>query len=80
MKKKKQKLENENKNKHENKNEFSFLISFSFLFFILFSKSFCIFFNCTGPRGAIDGQPCLTWPTSAIAFSIANFSRGLAVL
>ena len=42
-------------------------------------KTFCVFVNSTWPRGAIDGQLSLTWPRSAIAFSFANFARGLAV-
>ena len=71
------------KNENENKNEFSFLFSFCFSFsfwclFLLF-KSFCIFVNSTWPRGAIDSQLSLDWPRSAIAFSFANFLRGLAV-
>ena len=37
------------------------------------------FFNSTWLRGAIDGQPCLTWPRYAIAFCFANFPRGLAM-
>ena len=33
----------------------------------------------TWPRDAIDGQVTLTWTRSAITFSFANLSRGLAV-
>ena len=72
-------MKTKNKNENENKNEFSFLFSFCFSFLFLLFKSFCIFVNSTWPRGAIDGQLSLTWPRSAIAFSFANFPRGLAV-
>ena len=48
-------------------------------FLFLLSKSFCIFVNFTWTRGAIDGQLSLTWLRSALAFSFANFPRGLAV-
>ena len=75
------KNKNENENEYENQNEFSFLFSFclSFSFLVLLSKSFCIFVNSTWPRGAIHGQLSLVWPRSAIAFSFANLTRGLAV-
>ena len=79
----KTKIKSKNKNENENKNEFSFLFlfsfSFSFWFLFLLFKSFCIFVNSMWPRGAIDGQLSLDWPRSAIAFSSANFPRGLAV-
>ena len=42
-------------------------------------KSFCVFVNSMWSRGVIDGQLSLTWPRSAIVFSFANFTRGLAV-
>ena len=71
--------EKENKNENENKNEFSFLFSFCFSFLFLLSKSFCVFINSAYPRGAIGGQLSLTWPRSAIAFSLAHFPRGLVV-
>ena len=61
-------------------NHFHFCFCFSFLLFLfLLSKSFCIIVNSTWPRGAIDGQLSLTCPRSVIAFSFANFPRGLAV-
>ena len=43
------------------------------------TKSFCIFANSMWPRGAIDSQLSLTWHRRAIAFSFANFPRGLAM-
>ena len=59
---------------------FSFSLLFSFaLFLLLLPKSFCVFVNSTWLRGPIDGQPSLTWPRTAIAFSFANFASGLAV-
>ena len=61
------------------KTNFRSCFSFPFLFLFLLSKTFCIFVNSTWPRGAIGGQLSLTWPRSAIAFSLANFPRGLAV-
>ena len=70
---------NKNENENENKNEFLFLFSFYFSFLFLLSKSFCIFVNSTWPSSTIDGQLSLTWPRSAIAFSFANFPRGLVV-
>ena len=70
------------KNKNENENEFSslfsFCFSFSFWFLLLLCKSFCIFVNSTWPRGAIDSQLSLDWPTSVIAFLLNP--RGLEVL
>ena len=36
--------------------------------------------NSTWPRGTTDGQLSLTWPPrSAITFSVAIFTRGLAM-
>ena len=43
------------------------------------TKSFCIFANSMWPRGAIDSDLSLTWHRRAIAFSFANFPRGLAM-
>ena len=64
--------QNKNKNENENENGFSFLFSFcfslSFLFLFLLSKGFCTFVNSTWTRGAIDGQLCLDWLRSGIAF------------
>ena len=58
------------------KNESSFLFSFcvlsSFWFLSLISKSLCTFVNSTWPRGAINGQPPLNWPRSAIAFFLKS--------
>ena len=76
-KKKSKKIENEKQNENESKNENQNEFSFWFLFLLF--KSFCIFVNSMWPRGAIDGQLSLDWPRSAIAFSSANFPRGLAV-
>ena len=76
-KKKSKKIENEKQNENESKNENQNEFSFWFLFLLF--KSFCIFVNSMWPRGAIDGQLSLDWPRSAIAFSFADFPRGLAV-
>ena len=78
------KKKNDNKNENENQNKFSFLFSFccsfSFLFLFLLSKSLCLFFNSTWPRGAIDGRLSVTWPRTVIAFWFVNFASGPAVL
>ena len=58
---------------------FHFVFHFRFCFLFLIFKSFCIFVKSTWLRGAIDGQLSLTWARSGIAFSFANFARGLAV-
>ena len=76
-KKKSKKIENEKQNENESKNENQNEFSFWFLFLLF--KSFCIFVNSMWPRGAIDGQLSLDWLRSAIAFSFADFPRGLAV-
>ena len=60
--------------------DFHFRFCFHFLFLLfLLSKSLCIFANSTWPRGAIDSQLSLNWPRSVVAFSFANFARGLPV-
>ena len=78
----KMKTKKKMKTKMKIKKEFPFLFSFcfqfSFWFLFLLSKNFYIFVNSTWPRGAIDGQLSLSWPRSAIAFSFANFTRGVA--
>ena len=66
------------KNKNKNKN-FHFVFHFSFGFCFCFLKVFAFFVNSTWPRGATDGQLSLDWPRTAIAFSFANFPRGLVV-
>ena len=58
--------ENESKNNDDNKNEMKTKIKTKV--------------NSTWPRGTTDGQLSLTWPPrSAITFSFAIFTRGLAM-
>ena len=58
---------------------FHFVFHFCLGFCFSFLKVFPVFANSTWPRGAINGQRSLDWPRSVIAFSFANFSRGLEV-
>ena len=75
-------MKNKMKTKAIVKMKMNFRFCFHFAFHFRFGFCLCflkVFVNSTWPRGAIDGQLSFTWPTSAIAFSFANFPRGLAV-
>ena len=58
---------------------FRFCFRFCFCFFTFVFVFIFVFVNSTWPRSAMDGQLSLTWPRSATVFSLANFTRGLAV-